>query len=262
MTLRLSISDTDYFDFTVKPFHEWTVEEYIRIVEKDPEPSDMPPEFVTLQRLTGAPSRFIRIMSMQEVDKAIAYINKVLTDKDATAHALSKVHETLANWKEEHDGEEWNVTDAKAVLQDLNIFRETITAGDRTWTAPLVEPSGFGKWIDLQQVMDIEQTESESYVRACAVMMEGDEGPYPVQGQDQSDADYAQQCNEYTQDRRRAFMQAPWVDVMGCAAFFFSKFQRFAAITGHNMKSLRTLLSPKTKPERQVIPSGGEFMQS
>lgn len=264
MTLRLTIAPGDHFDFEVKPFDQYTVEEYIRILEAKPDETLNPLErrCADLMRHTGAPLRFVRAMSMEEVDKALTYIEHVTKDHDLAVHALHKVHETLGKWKEEHEDRDWTYQDAQDVLQEFGIFKTTIEVEGKTYSAPMVEPSGYGKWLDLNAAMEVEQTETESYVSACAIMCEGDDGPFPIQANDQSDADYTKTCDAYTAERRRLLMQARWVDVMGCAAFFFSKWPSFAVATGHNMRSLNSLLSPKTKREPLVIPNAGEFMQS
>ena len=264
MTLRLTIAPGDHFDFEIKPFSEYTVADYMRIMDSPVDETLNPFErrCADLIRHTDAPLRFVRSMSLEQVDEALAVIDQVTKEKDGAQHALHKVHETLASWAEEHDGQEWNYLDAQNILQDLGVFKERIEVGGKVYTAPLVEPSSFGKWIDLQAAMDAEQTETESYVRACAIMVEGDDGPYPVQGEHQSDAHYAEQCDAYTQERRRLLTEARWVDVMGCAAFFFSKWPRFAEVTGHNMPNLNRLLSPKTKRTRMDFPDVGALMQS
>lgn len=262
MILRLTIAPGDHFDFEIKPFDQYTVEEYIRILEAKPDGSLNPYErrCADLMRHTGAPLRFVRGMSLDQVDEALGVIEQVTKDHDLAVHALHNVHETLGKWAEEHEGQPWTQQDAQNVLQEFGIFRTTIEVEGKTYTAPLVEPSSYGKWLDLNSAMEAEQTETESYVRACAIMCEGEDGPYPTQGPDQTDAAYLQRCNDYTAERRRLLMQARWLDVMGCAAFFFSKWPSFAVATGHNMRSLNSWLSPKTKREPLVIPTAGEFL--
>lgn len=262
-TIRLSLAPGDNYDFEVKPFDKITVAEYIRITAPMPEGlSPLQHRQETLQRYTGAPSRFIRYMSMDEVDRALGQIDLVTKQLGDATNAMNRVNETLKNWQKEHDGKEWDQNDARKVIEQMGLFCTSIEVEGQTFTAPMVETACFGRWIDLQAQMNVSTSESESYVRALSAMMDGPDGPYPVQREHESDYDYDQRATNYTQERQRLFMDAPWVKVMGCAAFFFSRSQRFAAITGHSMKHLNSLLSPKIKRERIVIPSAGAYMPS
>jgi hypothetical protein len=123
----------------------------------------------------------------------------------------------------------------------------------------MIEQSAtFGQWIDLQAVVDVkDNTEGEAYVGACAVMMDGPDGSYPAQMQGESDAEYDERALQWVNTRKRRFMDARFVDVMGCGAFFFSNSDRFAVICGHSMSRLRLWLRPWLRPEPRVIPSDG-----
>lgn len=260
-TIRLTIVPGDHFDFAIKPFDQITVSEYIRI--HAPMPEGLTPlenRHEMLLRYSGAPSRYVRHMSMDEADRALKYIADVTKSLSDTKTKLNKVHETLKNWQEEHGGEEWTHADAKGMLEEFGIFCDRIEVEGKVYTAPEVEGSPFGKWIDLQAQMDVSTTEAESYVRSMSIMMDGPDGVYPVQGEYEDDNAYNVRRDAYTAERQRLFYNAPWVQAMGISAFFFSKSQRFAAITGHNMTLLNSWLSPKSKREPRVIPSVGEFM--
>lgn len=259
MTIRLTLAPGDHYDFEVKPFEALTAADYIRINEPMPEGlSPMEQSQELLMRYSGAPTRIIRIMRPHEVDAALAHINEVTRSISKAKDAMDKVHETLKNWADEHNGQHWTSADAKELLDQMGLFRDTITVEGKTFTAPDIENEAhFGQWIDLQAQMDVSTSESESYVRSLAIMMVGDDGPYPVQGEFEGDLQYNERRDAYTKERNRLFMASPWIDCMGIAAFFFSRSQRFALITGHNMNLLNAWLSPKSRPERQVIPSGG-----
>lgn len=264
MTLRLTVAPGDHFNMVIKPFNELTVEEHIRLYESNAKDTGATPLDIAknrLIRITGAPPRFIRFMSMEEVDKAFTFIEEQTNAHDHIHGQLAKVHETLKEWKKEHEDVEWTIDDARSVMEAHGIFKTEVTVEGKTYAAPLVEPSAFGKWLDLQEAMasDAENKapESESYVRALVIMMEGQDGHYPVQTEHEDDNAYHARCNAYTAERRRLFTTAPWVDVMGCAAFFFSKSQRFAELCAHNMTLFRSLRRHQQRPERRVIPIGG-----
>ena len=252
---------------TVKPFEQLTCREFIRVTGYKPGPNDSD---LKIQRdmfiaYTGAPGRFVNVMSIDEAERAVKAIKTYLESLGAHRTAKAKVDETLANWAKEHDEKEWTIQDASDVLKEHGIFRDTITAKGETFTAPMVEVSDFGRWISLQAEMNISQSEPESYCRACAVMMDGQDGRFPVLGEHnprETDAEYETRGGEYIARRAGLMMDAPYVEVLGCAAFFFSKSQRFAEITGHNMSLLNGWLSPKSKREPNVIPSGGVLMPS
>lgn len=261
--IRLTIAPGDHFDFEVKPFERITCREYDRI--HAPLPTDLSPlqeARELLMRYSGAPPRFVNVMRGEEVDAALAHIGKVTADLNERKSAYSKVHETLSKWAEEHDGAEFGVEDARQVLKDHDFHRTSITIEGQTFTAPDVEAASFGQWLDLQSQMLVSTSECDSYVRALSAMMEGPDGKFPVQGEHETDHAYQERVNEYTVNRQRLFWECPWVDVAGIAAFFFSKSQRFAELCGHNMRSLNSLLSPKSRRARQVIPIDGEPMQS
>lgn len=266
MTIRLEIAPGDHFDAVIKPFHQMTVEEYIRVCET-PEPETSSPLEAAqnrLMRFTGAPARIVRIMSIKEVDSALEFIQNVIEEQARIKSQFDKVHETLGKWKEDHDGADYTVDDAREVLRQFEVFKDAIEVDGVTYTAPLVEPSAFGKWIDLNNTMAAlsSNPESESYVAALSIMMEGQDGPYPSQAEGEPDREYEARCAAYTSARSSLFMRAPWVDVMGCAAFFFSKWERFAVITAHNMTRFRSLMRHTTEPVLRVIPKGGEYLPS
>jgi hypothetical protein len=252
--IRIEIAPGDHFDIEVKPFDQLTVADHIRLYEsndKDQGHSSLDLLKNRIIRMTGAPSRFIRHMKASEAEELMLVLDDQIKANDRTMSAMAKVNETLENWEKEHDGEAWTLADVQAIMEQHSLFRDRIEVDGKTFTAPLVEPSSFGKWIDLSAAMSIEGAkESESYVRACSIMMEGEDGPYPVQRDDETDAAYTMRCDAYTESRRSLFHDhARFVDVLGCAAFFFSKFERFAAICGHSMPSLQALMPRGPRPE-------------
>lgn len=264
MTIRLSIAPGDHYDFEVKPFEAITVADYIRIHQPIPDGlTQLEADQEVLMRYSGAPSRYVRYMRQEEVGQALAHIIEVSKELSKAKSALDLVNETLGKWQEEHDGNEWTREDAKRLLEEASIFSDKITVDGQEYTAPDIEnEASFGQWIDLQAQMQVSGTESDSYVRAMSVMMVGPDGPYPVQGEFESDHAYTQRCGEYITKRSELFMRAPWVKAMGICAFFFSKSQRFAELTGHNTSLLNGWLSPRTKREPMVIPIGGVPMPS
>lgn len=254
MTIRIELAPGDHHDITVKPFDQLTVEDHIRLYESNDEDHGSNPLEVVkarLVRMTGMPSRFVRAMNADEASRTMKAIDAQIRENDSTMDALAKVHETLEKWEEEHDGQAWTIFDAQQVMEGLGIFKDRITVGGKEFTAPDLAMATFGKWIDLSAAMSIPNAkESESFVRACAIMMDGPDGPYPTQRDDETDLAYADRCNAYTEERRALFTkEARFVDVLGCAAFFFSRSEHFAAITAHSMPSLQALRPHGQRPE-------------
>lgn len=263
MKIRLTIAPGDHFDIEVKPFDELTVAEHIRIYEGNEQDTGYSPLDMAknrLVRITGAPDRFIRFMSAREVDELTRVMNEQTAAQDRTLSTMAKVYETLDQWEKEHDGKPWTVADALAVLEGHSLFRGEITVEGRTYTAPLIEETAtFGQWIDLQAAMDLKGMEAESmgYVRALAVFMQGEDGPYPVQRNDETDEDYRSRANAYTRQRMRDFQAARFIDVLGVAAFFFFRSERFAAICAHSMTRFQSLTRHSHDPTPKVIPTDG-----
>lgn len=263
MTIRIIITPGDHFDIEVKPFDELTVADHIRIYESDAKDTgynnlDMAKN--RLIRITGAPDRFIRFMSAKKVDELTRVMNEQTAAQDRTLSTMAKVYETLNAWEKEHEGKAWTVDDARAVLEDHRLFRGEITVEGRTYTAPkIMEDATFGQWIDLQAAMDLKGMEAESmgYVRALSILMQGEDGPYPVQANDESDEAYRGRANAYVQQRHRDFLAARFIDVLGCAAFFFFNSERFAAICAHSMTRFQHLTRHSVEPTPKVIPTGG-----
>lgn len=264
-TLRLTIAEGDHFDCHFPPFEQLSVADHIRIYEgKEPE-EGTPLELAKarLLKITGAPDRFVRFMRQHEVEKAYDYAAQCIAENNAKLTALARVHETLEKWPDEHDGKLWTEHDARKVMEDFAIFQPTITVEEKTYNAEPLGVATYGQWIDLSGAMNASKdwTESELYARSLAILMHGPDGPYPVQGKDESDTDYAKRAGEYSTERLRLFMAAPWVDVMGCAAFFFSKGGLYAAICSHSMTRFQSLRGHRRPSEPLVIPTVGELMQ-
>lgn len=265
LTIRLTIEEGDSFDFRLKPFHKLTTAEHIRIYEEVEDentlylwPTDKAKAL--LKRISGAPDRYIRYLSIREVEAIMAKIAEMNRENDRLHNAVSRVKETLEQWEKEHDGQPWTLEDAIAVLQDHSMYCTEITVNGRTYTAPNIEEAAsFGQWIDLQAAMSAEEkgTEGSSYVRALAIMMAGPDGHYPVQSNDESDSAYSERTAAYTRQRHADFMAAPFIQVLGAASFFFSRSSYFAAICAHNMSSLLALLPQPVEPVRRALPSDG-----
>lgn len=268
MKIRLTIAEGDHFDIEVKPFDELTVADHIRIYESDEKDtgwSHLDTLRNRITRITGAPNRFIRIMSEDELNELVRVMNEQTAAHDRTLSAIGRVYETLDNWPKEHDGKDWTTDEAEAVMRDHHLFRERVEVNGRTYTAPRIDQSAtFGQWIDLQSAVDMPAgtPESDTYVRALAILMDGDDGRYPVQANDESDAEYRVRANAYTQQRRNDFMAARFVDVLGAAAFFFFNSERFAAICAHSMRRFQSLMPRSGEPMRRVIPRDGGHMQN
>ena len=265
MKIRLTLGPGDSYDFEVKPFDQLTTSDYIRIFEPQTESEyqDVWPDVAkakgAIKRYSGAPDRFIRFLSSAEVKAVMEMITDANKENDRLANTMRKVHETLDGWAKEHDGKDWTIDDAIHVLEGHGIYRKEITVNERTYTAPNIEEHAtFGQWIDLQAAMDNDgDKEASSYVAALAIMMEGEDGRYPVQANEETDNDYEARAVAYTQRRREDFLAAPFIEVMGVSAFFFSKSGHFAAICAHSMSSLLALLPRSVEPVRRVIPSDG-----
>jgi hypothetical protein len=111
-------------------------------------------------------------------------------------------------------------------------------------------------------------TETESYVKTLSILMreqdiDGSKLPgYPAQAKDESPDDYGTRLGEYLTERRALFMRSPWVDVMGCAAFFFSKSQYCALYTSLRWNLLRVLTRQQTWPEPRGLQNAGEAISS
>lgn len=261
--LRITIAEGDYFDCHFPPFEQLSVADHIRIFEGKEEEGLTPLDTAKnrLVRITGAPERFIRHLTEKEVERANEYVSTCIGSHNDKLGAMATVNDTLEKWKEEHDGKDWTAEDAKTLVESLGIFRPSITHNSKTYTAIPLGGTYYGQWIDLQHaVAELKDApESELYARALAILMHGEDGSYPVQGNDESDHDYSKRANAYTHSRIQFFLSAPWVDVMGCAAFFFSNVDDFALICSHSMKLFRSLRGRNLRPERRVIPIGGEF---
>jgi hypothetical protein len=266
MILRIEIAPDDFYEGKLKTFDDLTVADFITMVEfkEDEHQNPLERDRDRIMRFSGAPKRFVSHMTLSEVDEALGVINRTLEERNEIARRLHEVNTTFDKWAEEHSGSDYTVEDAQGVFEQFGLFRDSITIDGQTFTAPQVEVSAYGKWIDLQGSMDKvkDEAESLSYVEALSIMMEGEDGPYPVQGKHETDAAYGDRCYKYTDKRKALFMQCRWIDVMGIAAFFFAKWERFALITGHNMTRFRSLSQHRKRPERQVIPSDGEFLPS
>ena len=264
-TLRITIADGDHYDVSLTPFDKMPVRDFIRLAESEDEQggTQLERDKNRLIRITGAPERFIRYMLPEEVERTYRYVEEILTRSQENAGRLSKVHETLAGWHEAH-GRDWTVDEARAVMEDLGLFRPTITVNEEEFSAKPLGKASYGQWIDLEAAVHElkDSPESELYVRSLAIMMHGQDGSYPVQDRDEQDAEYENRCEVYTKRRHVLFMGAPWVDVMGCAAFFFFNDQRYAAICNPSMTRFRNLSAPSPSVGQRIMPSDGEPMLS
>lgn len=268
--LRITIAEGDHHDIELLPFDKISTRDFIRIAETDDTEgtSDLSKEKATLIRVTNAPERFIRYMTDEELGLAYQYVTEVLQSSNDHSRKLGQVQETLDKWEQEH-GTMWTMADAKDVLTDFGIFRPSITVhagtdNEETFDARPLNNTIYGQWIDLEAtVHDMQdRPESELYVRALSTLMHGQDGRYPVQGRDEEDEEYDQRRTIYTQRRNALFMGAPWVDVMGCAAFFFFNEQRFAEITARSMTRFRNLSGRNWNAGQRIIPEGGVSIQS
>lgn len=266
MKLRIEIDAEDFYEGQLKAFDELTASDFITMVEhkEDEAQNVLERDRDRIIRFSGAPRRFVSHMTFAEVAEALGVINETLHERGEIAKKIQTIDATFDKWKEEHNGADYTTEDAQKVFEEFGLFRDRLTIDGKTFTAPHVEPSAYGKWIDLQGLMDRVKggPETLSYIDALAIMMEGEDGPYPSQSKDETDNEYGDRCYSYIDARKALIMRAPWIEVMGIAAFFFAKWERFALITGHNMTRFQSLLPHRTSPERQVIPSGGAFLQS
>lgn len=264
-TLRIAIADDDVHEIELKTFDQLTTAEFIRMAERDDDPTDatLTKDKAKLIRLTGAPDRFIRYMTDSEVEQAYTYVLGVLESSNEHIKKLSEVNKTLEEWEEAHE-RKWNVEDAKQVMEQFGIFRSSVTMGDTTYDAKPLGTAHYGQWIDLESAVFTlkDATESELYAQTLAILMHGADGKYPVQTEHESLEDYSERCGSYTSERVRFFMAAPWVEVMGCAAFFFFNDQRYEAICNPFMRRFQNLSGHRRSAMRRVIPQSGDLMRS
>lgn len=258
-----------HYDTDIKPFHELSVSEYITLAEAHvnyESTEDLAVAMETIYRFTGVPKEVVREQSVDTIIDILRYIHDQVFSRDDFMERFNKVHEALSKWEEEHEGNAYTKADAQALMEQFTLFRDRIEVDGRVWTAPDPEFAPFGKWVDLQGAMNKHEAradglESEAYVAALSAMMVGDDGPFPVQGT-LSDEEYNAKTEAYMEARREVFMRAKWVDVMGCAAFFFSKSQRFAGLTSASMSRFQNLQPHRTKPVLRIIPSVGASTSS
>lgn len=240
------------------PFDQLTVEEHVRIFERDAEDEGGTPLLTArnrLARVLGIETRWVSVMSMAEVDDAFTFVQGWYDQNNGLRERMAKVHETLEDFENAHE-RPFNSKDVAAVMADFQLFRDSLTVDGRTFRAPhnIEAESCFGQWIDLQEAMTVEQPESEAYIRALAIMMVEDGGEaWP------SDAEA---LRAFIVDRTALFRKAAFVDALGCAAFFFSRSERFAVLCGFRMTRFQSLLRPASEPTSRVIPSDSALTQS
>lgn len=262
MTVRLTIAPGDHHDIELVPFDQLTVEQHIRIFEtvKDETKADY------LQRAFGVPERFARVMRPHEIDRVSEFFEGWIRDNDGRLKALANVHDTMRDFAEAH-GRGWTLEEAKSILQAQGLYRERIEVAGRTFVAPqrIDVETQAGQWADLEDALNVDDglpieqraTESETYVKTLAILMREEvDGKlafgYPAQGKEESDQEFSERLTAWVLDRRSMFMRATWVDVMGCAAFFFSKSDYCALYTSHRWTLFRGLI----RPQMQQAPKG------
>lgn len=247
-------------EVVLRPFHELTVEEYIRIAESGEQDEGGHPLITArnrMARLLGIETRWVSVMSWEEIEQLDGVIADWYAKNDDLKVRTAKVNETLADIAKDR-GEPFTSEDVRKVMDQFTLFQDMLTIDGRTFRAPhhIEEPgsSKFGQWISLQDAMSREGAETEAYLRALAIMLIEDEGElWPAE-----DAD----AIAFMDARVKLFRQAPFVTIMGIAAFFFSRSKRFALLCASRMTRFRSLLPPAIEPTSRVIPDDSELTRS
>lgn len=254
--IRLEIAEDDHHIIDLKPFDALTVEEHIRLFEAG---SDEETDAEYMQRALLLPQRFARVMRRDETERVASIIAQWHAQNNGLVEAMRKVSDSLSDF-ENANGRPWSFDDAKAIMEAHGVFRSSITIEGRTFAAPdrIDIESTAGQWADLEDALNVDEeapkhqreTESATYVKALAILMRevnadgSKQMGYPAQGKDESDDAFAERLGQWIMDRRALFMRAPWIEVMGCAAFFFAKSNYCALYTSRRWSLFRGLLRP------------------
>lgn len=277
MTIRLEIAPGDHFDVTVKPFEDLTAADYIRIFEKGPEdPTKETPREV-LQRVFGVPERFARIMTPDEIEQVLTTFVDWHKGNFAASERMAALKDMLKDIEQAHKRKA-TLAEIREALEQHRIFRDRIEVDGRVFIAPerIDIEATAGQWGDLEAAMAVDDeqpehlraTETETYVKTLSILMreqdiDGTKLPgYPAQGKDETAEEYTVRLGDYLTERRALFMRAPWVDVMGVAAFFFSKSKYCALYTSQRWNLLRELMRQPKLPEPRGFLLAGEVISS
>ena len=259
--------DDDYVDLPWKPFHELTVAEHIKIYET-PDPTFPDTPRGELERLKhtcekiGVPSRVTMVMRKHELEAMIDMHNAWNRDNDLAVGSLAKVHQAMEDFAEAN-GKDWVISDAKEAMQRFSIFRDSITVQGRTFKAPelIDRDTTTGQWLELIGIFESFGTspESELYARCCGTLMMEEGERWPIQGKDEDTDTFNTRFEEWRVPRDGMFTKAPWVEVMGCAAFFFCNSERFRLVTATSLPRFRTIAGYSTGQGPVSIPSTSEL---
>ena len=272
MTIRLEIAPGDHFDIAVKPFEELTARDYIRIFEKGPDdPLKETPREV-LQRVFNVPERFARIMTPDEIGQVLTTYVDWHKGKFEASDRMKALQDTLKDIEQAHKRKA-TLAEVREALEQHRIFRDRIEVDGRVFIAPerIDTEANAGQWGDLEAAMAVDDeqpehlraTETETYVKALSILMreqdiDGTKLPgYPAQEKEETADAYTVRLGEYLTARRSLFMRSKWIDVMGVAAFFFSKSQYCALYTSRRWNLLRALTKqPKLQEPRGFLLAG------
>lgn len=249
--IRLEIIPGDHHDVLLVPFEALTVNEIIRVCEtpsiepvSDSEWAKFQARKDELMRALDIPRRFIQFANVDEVKEFEDIYEGWMKKNRGYVTALGDVHKEMEGFQDAND-RAWTIEDAREAMQRHGIYSDTITINGEVYKAPenLDRATFIGQWSNLEDICQRAETktESELYAQACATLMMREGERWPGQGKDEDRDAFNARFLKWYEDRLALFMDAPWVSVMGCAAFFFSNSQQFRAIMATYLPRFRTI---------------------
>jgi hypothetical protein len=282
MPIIIDEAANDIFDVIIPSFHHMTTAEHLRICDKE---TDGETVHERLLRITGAKERFIKYMKLPEAEGALNAIEVFMTNRFDVLSTLNKAKETLDNWEKEHEGKVFTVDDARDVLMQHGVLREWIETPSGYYKVIDVDKDAtFGQWVDLTTIIGTKRDahETEVYVDALAHILEGpypvraageDDDTfmaraskmiprYPVERDDETAFEYEVRRERYLQGKRNDMLAARYIDVIGAAAFFFTRSERFAHLLAPVCPRLLQLRPQWKRPEVLNLPDVGDLIRS
>lgn len=244
----------------LKDFPQLTVAEYARIMDK--------PEHETQQdmvaRVFGIDRWMVMGMSLQNRNDLIGFYKGWMKESAAMWARSKQLHERLAAIPEEQDGKPWDAQQARAALEDVQMFRTSFEVDGRTFRVPelIEQASKLGQWITAKDmVADHAKSGAPEWklwpkMLACFCLEDGD--PWPMQRKDEEPDDWDLRFAQWWSPRAAFFEQAKVIDAMCINAFFFSSSNEFHAITHLSMRSFWSLLWPLKKLMPTPTANAGE----
>lgn len=268
--IRIELAPDDVFEMEVVPFAQLSVADHIRIYETPEEdaPRSSSPfmqQFALKQSIAkrmGIPYRFVMAMKLSELEGLVQTYSRWTKENDPITKSLNTVFDTLKDFKEANQ-REWGVNDAREIMHQHGIFRSEVTINGEVYRAPasLDGDTLAGQWVELLDTFSAHQgqPESEMYARACGTLMLKEGEKWPTMGKGETAEEFNERFLAWRLPRDKVFMNAPWVEVMGCAAFFFLHSMQFAAITAHSLTRFTILRPSLSEPEVINMPSSSEL---